>query len=114
MHCLSNTKEVFNSKEKDIGLFVVFGEAQVNGQPLGVNDLLVVADASTIQLELKQGTRLVILGGEPHPEPRHIWWNFVSSNKDKIKIAAQNWRDQKFGRVEGETDFIPLPDTPLP
>ena len=53
--------------------------------------------------------RVVLIGGEPLG-PRHIWWNFVSSRKERIVPAADDWRAGRFPGVPGETESIPLPD----
>ena len=42
--------------------------------------------------------------------PRFVWWNFVSSSREKIEEAKRRWLAQEFGGVAGETEFIPLPD----
>lgn len=55
-------------------------------------------------------TRLVVIGGAPLDAPRYIWWNFVSSRKERIVQAAQEWEDQAMGKVPGEIEFIPLPE----
>jgi redox-sensitive bicupin YhaK (pirin superfamily) len=52
----------------------------------------------------------MLLGGAPLDGPRFIWWNFVSSSREKIEAAKQRWKDGGFGQVPGETEFIPLPD----
>jgi redox-sensitive bicupin YhaK (pirin superfamily) len=54
--------------------------------------------------------RFVVIGGAPLDGPRHMWWNFVSSRKERIVQAAQDWEDQAMGQVPGETEFIPLPE----
>lgn len=100
--------------EKEIGIEVISGQITVDGQVVDKNDLIVISDPKKINLQIKAGTRFIIIGGDPHPEPRYIWWNFVSSSKEKIRKAAQSWKDHTFGTVEGEPDYIPLPDTPLP
>jgi redox-sensitive bicupin YhaK (pirin superfamily) len=51
----------------------------------------------------------MIIGGASFEE-RHIWWNFVSSSRQRIEQAKRDWRDGRFERVRGETEFIPLPD----
>ena len=54
--------------------------------------------------------RLMLLGGEPMDGPRYIWWNFVSSSKDRIEAAKDDWKQARFAIVPGdEKDFIPLP-----
>jgi hypothetical protein len=55
----------------------------------------------------------VVLGGEPLDGRRLIWWNFVSSNKDRITQACEAWTVQAMGQVPGETEFIPLPQRRL-
>jgi len=55
-------------------------------------------------------SRLMLLGGEPMDGPRHIWWNFVSSSKERIEQAKADWKRGRFAPVPGETEFIPLPD----
>ena len=52
----------------------------------------------------------MLLGGEPLDGHRHVWWNFVSSSRDRIEQAKQDWLDGRFGTIEGETEFIPLPE----
>ena len=54
--------------------------------------------------------RLMLLGGEPMDGPRHVWWNFVSSSRERIERAKADWREGRFGQVPGETEFIPLPE----
>ena len=51
----------------------------------------------------------MVIGGEPLGK-RHIYWNFVSSSKERIEQAKSDWRERKFGEVPGEAEFIPLPD----
>lgn len=56
--------------------------------------------------------RAVLLGGEPMDGPRYLTWNFVSSSAERIEQAKQDWQEQRFAQVPGETEFIPLPDLP--
>jgi hypothetical protein len=51
----------------------------------------------------------MLLGGEPMDGPRHIWWNFVSSSKDRIEAAKADWKAGRFAMVPGDPEFIPLP-----
>lgn len=104
----------FDVNEKEFGLFVVEGECEVNGTRLVTDDLLIVEEPGRLHLRSESGFRAVLIGGDPFPEPRHMWWNFVSTRKERIRQAAQDWKDGKFGQVPGENDFIPLPETPLP
>jgi len=55
-------------------------------------------------------TRLMLLGGEPFSEPRHVYWNFVSSSTERIEQAKTDWRERRFPEVPGEEEFTPLPE----
>ena len=54
--------------------------------------------------------RVMVVGGAPLDGTRHIWWNFVSSSKARIERAKQDWREERFARVPGDPERIPLPD----
>ena len=56
--------------------------------------------------------RVLLLGGEPLDGPRFVWWNFVSSRKERIDAAAAQWKARRFAAIPGETEFIPLPENP--
>ncbi len=97
----------------EAALYVAKGEVQVDGVTHGEGVLVVFAPGSTVQFKAGSDSRVLIFGGEPLPEPRHIWWNFVSSSKERIEQAKVEWRNQreeKFGKVPKEKDFIPLPE----
>jgi len=57
-----------------------------------------------------EATRMMFLGGNALEGPRHIWWNFVSSSKERIEQAKQDWKTGRFAHVPQEHEFIPLPD----
>ena len=87
------------------GMLVV-GESQ-----LGVGDLAVLAPGRTVEvLAGPEGAKAMLLGGAPIDGPRHIWWNFVSSSKERIEKAKEDWREKRFAMVAGDPEFIPLPD----
>ena len=56
------------------------------------------------------GAKAMLLGGAPIDGPRHIWWNFVSSRKDRIEAAKADWKAGRFSPVPGDSEFIPLPE----
>jgi redox-sensitive bicupin YhaK (pirin superfamily) len=95
-------------------VYVISGEIEVAGQTgsFGKDRLVVFKPGAEIVLRAVGAARLMLLGGEPLPEKRYIYWNFVSSRRERIEQAAQDWRDRQFPGVPGETEFIPLPDTP--
>lgn len=65
----------------------------------------------TVSASTAVPARLMLVGGEAVDKPRHLWWNFVSSSKDRIEQAKADWLAGKFPPVPGETEFIPLPET---
>jgi redox-sensitive bicupin YhaK (pirin superfamily) len=90
----------------DLGPDGVFEAGQLLVLKPGASVILAGADAA--------GTRLMLLGGEPMDGPRRLMWNFVSSSAERIEQAKEDWRAGRFPAVPGETEFIPLPETPTP
>jgi redox-sensitive bicupin YhaK (pirin superfamily) len=92
-------------------VFVVSGEIEVVGQTgtFGDEQLVVFKPDAEIVLQARRDAHLMLVGGEPFAEPRHIYWNFVSSSKDRIEQAKDDWRRGRFPEIAGETEFIPLP-----
>jgi redox-sensitive bicupin YhaK (pirin superfamily) len=93
-------------------VYVVSGAIEIAGQTgrFDKDQLVVFKPGAEIVLRASGATRLMVLGGEPLGEKRHIYWNFVSSNQERIAQAALDWRDRRFPGVPGETEFTPLPD----
>jgi len=96
-------------------LYVVAGRLDLGRD--GVFDagqLLVLKPGKGITLAAAGPTaaRVMLLGGEPMDGPRYLAWNFVSSSAERLEQAKQDWREQRFAAVPGETEFIPLPDVP--
>ena len=93
------------------GVYVAEGEVEVAGQSFEAGRLLVFRPGDHITLRAKGNARVMLLGGEPMDGPRYIWWNFVSSSKDRIEAAKDDWKQARFAIVPGdEKDFIPLPE----
>ena len=79
---------------------------------IGPREMVVLAGATRVQAPTgaNTSTRLVLIGGAKLDAPRFMWWNFVSSRKERIHQAAEDWAAGRFAAVEGETEFIPLPE----
>ncbi len=97
---------------EECAVYVTEGEIEIGGDSFAGPQLLVVAPGDRMTLRAKSACRLMILGGTALEGPRHIWWNFVSSRKERIEEAKQDWRSGRFAQVPGETEFIPLPQEP--
>jgi redox-sensitive bicupin YhaK (pirin superfamily) len=95
-------------------VIVAIGDASLDGQPLARHSLHVLAPGVTMTLSATSDARVMLLGGEAFTTPRHVWWNFVSSSRDRINQAKEDWRSGKFASVPGDDkEFIPIPDVPL-
>jgi len=93
------------------GVYVSEGTVTIGSRPLAVGDLAVLAAGSPVEvLAGSAGAKLMLLGGATMDGPRHIWWNFVSSSKERIEQAKADWKAGRFARVPGDSEFIPLPD----
>jgi redox-sensitive bicupin YhaK (pirin superfamily) len=90
--------------------YLVGGAIEIAGERFEPGRLLVFRPADAITITAAEPARFVLLGGEPMGGPRHIWWNFVSSRRERIEQAKEDWRKNRFPPVPGETDFIPLPE----
>ncbi len=95
-------------------VMLVGGEANLDSTPLGLYALTVLAPGAAMALSSESGGRVMLLGGEAFATPRHVWWNFVSSSRERINQAKDDWRQGRFPRVPGDMDeFIPIPAVPL-
>ncbi len=100
-----------NADERAVML--VSGEASVDGVALTPYELAVLAPGKEMVLSSETGGRVMLLGGEAFTTKRHVWWNFVSSDRERINQAKTDWREGRFPNVPGDEDeFIPLPEVP--
>jgi redox-sensitive bicupin YhaK (pirin superfamily) len=101
---------------EDRGIYIVSGGIEVGGDAFEAGRMMVFRPGDRISVRGgAQGARLILLGGETLGGPRHIWWNFVASSKERIEAAKEAWRagDWAHGRFRlppgDEAEFIPLP-----
>lgn len=97
----------------EVGMYVLEGNVLIEGNSFGGKQLLIAKNAKLCEFEIGENTTVYLFGGEPFPEERFIFWNFVNSDRELIEQAKQNWFDQNldaFPKVIGEEDeFVPLP-----
>ncbi|WP_029276731.1 pirin family protein [Pedobacter borealis] len=91
-------------------LYILEGAIESEGNIFEPRLILIANDAKLCEFTMHENTTVYIFGGEPFPEERFIYWNFVASDKELIEKAKQKWLDQSFKPVPGETGFVPLPD----
>jgi len=106
----ANAELALDDSHVQRALYVLEGEAQLDGADIPMQHLIVLDPGTRPRLRAKTPLKAMLLGGEPLDAPRHMWWNFVSSSKDRIEQAKQDWAEGRFGAIPGETEFIPLPD----
>jgi redox-sensitive bicupin YhaK (pirin superfamily) len=93
----------------ELALYAVDGDLQVDGEAVAARTLAVLAPGVAARISASADARFVVIGGDPLDGRRFIWWNFVSSRKERIAQAGDDWAAQRMGQVAGETEFIPLP-----
>jgi redox-sensitive bicupin YhaK (pirin superfamily) len=91
-------------------VYVVQGGIDAGEKRLTAGQLALLEPGQSAALRAIGDSRIMLLGGDLFPTPRHIWWNFVASSKERIDAAKERWRQGQFPAVPGETEFIPLPD----
>ena len=96
------------------GVMLVEGEAALDGDPLELYTLYVLKPGHPARLSSNLGGRLMLLGGQAFSTRRYVFWNFVSSSRDRINQAKDDWKKMRFPLVPGDDqEFIPLPEIPL-
>jgi redox-sensitive bicupin YhaK (pirin superfamily) len=92
-------------------IYVAEGEVEVAGERFAAPRLLIFRPGDRIAVTAVGRARLMFLGGDALEGPRYIWWNFVSSRRERIEEAKEEWKTGRFRPVPGETEFIPLPES---
>jgi redox-sensitive bicupin YhaK (pirin superfamily) len=91
-------------------LYILEGSISVEGNTYGPKQILIAKDVKVCAFDMEANTTIYIFGGEPFPEERYIDWNFVSSDKDRLKRAKEDWINQKFPKIPDENEFVPYPN----
>ncbi|MFL6710582.1 MAG: pirin family protein [Massilia sp.] len=90
-------------------IYAVSGELAIDGEALAPFTMAVVQTGSSARLATQGGVKFVVIGGAPLDGQRFIFWNFVSSSKERLAKASSDWEEQRYAKVPGETEWIPLP-----
>ena len=94
-------------------IYLSMGDASLDGVALAPTTLYVLRPGTAATLRSERGARVMLCGGEPFPEPRHVWWNFVSSRRDRIDQAKHDWQAGRFPLVPGDDkERIAIPEVP--
>jgi redox-sensitive bicupin YhaK (pirin superfamily) len=102
-----------DSEADERAIMLTEGEANIDGERLAPFSLYVLAPGHVPTLRAASASRLMLMGGEAFATPRHVYWNFVSSSRDRIAQAKEDWIERKFPLVPGDAEeFIPFPAVP--
>ncbi|OOG36981.1 pirin family protein [Polaromonas sp. A23] len=98
---------------QELALYTVDGTVLVDDETVAAHTLVLLAPGVATSIVADNAVRLMIIGGDPLDGRRFMWWNFVSSRKERITQAAQDWEKQAMGQVPGDSELIPLPERRL-
>jgi redox-sensitive bicupin YhaK (pirin superfamily) len=103
-----------NSEADERAVMLVGGEAELDGQTLDPFALYVLRPGHAARLASASGGRVMLMGGQAFATRRYVFWNFVSSSRDRINQAKEDWKAMRFRLPPGDDqEFIPLPEIPL-
>jgi redox-sensitive bicupin YhaK (pirin superfamily) len=97
-------------EHEERAIYLLEGTVEIAGQRFDPGRLLVFSSGEEVIVKALSAARLLLLGGEPLDAPRHVWWNFVSSSRERIEAAKADWKEGRFAPVPGDNEFIPLPE----
>ncbi len=111
VHLSAGSTLPLDAEHEERAVFVLAGEIEIGGERHAPERLLVLRPGDRIAVRATRDAHIVVVGGAAMDGPRHIWWNFVSSRKERIDAAKADWKAGRFGLVPGDaTEFIPLPE----
>ncbi|SHI86319.1 pirin family protein [Flavobacterium terrae] len=105
----TQTVKIGNDLFGESALYILEGSITDGNNTFGPKQILIAKDSKLCEFEMAENTTIYIFGGEAFPEERFIFWNFVSSRKERIELAKTDWENQNFPKVPNETEFVPLP-----
>jgi len=94
----------------EVAIYVVDGSIQIGGTELGAGLMAVPAASDDRTIIAQQDSHIMLLGGDTLPGKRYLWWNFVSSSRERIEAAKRQWKAGDFASVPDDPEFIPLPE----
>jgi redox-sensitive bicupin YhaK (pirin superfamily) len=93
----------------ELAVYVVAGEAELDGRVLAEGTMAVTHPGADLDVTARSACRFMLFGGVPVGH-REIWWNFVAPTTERIERAKQDWKAGRFPTIDGDDEFIPLPD----
>jgi redox-sensitive bicupin YhaK (pirin superfamily) len=100
-------------EHEERGVYLISGDVRCGGVRIEPCTMAILHSRTSVVIEASAPSRIAMVGGAPLDGPRYVWWNFVSSSKDRIRQAARDWQQGSFPEVPGdEKEFIPLSGEP--
>ncbi|MDE2258060.1 MAG: pirin family protein [Xanthomonadaceae bacterium] len=100
---------VVPAEHRERAVYATDAALGVGGVELAVAHMAVLPAGSDVEIRAGQPARVILCGGDPLDGDRHVWWNFVSSSRERIEKAKTDWTAMRYAPIPGETEFIPLP-----
>lgn len=108
----AGTTVPIDADQEERAIYVLSGAIKIAGERFEKDQLLVIRQGISTSIRAEENSRLIVLGGETMDGPRHLWWNFVASSKERIEQAKADWLEGRFDLVPGDSEeFIPLPES---
>jgi redox-sensitive bicupin YhaK (pirin superfamily) len=95
-------------QHEELAAYVVDGSVAIDRRPLGAGQMAIASTGMSMRLQALEESRVMVIGGATLGR-RHIWWNFVSSSRERIEQAKSDWAGGQFDDIPGDEEFIPLP-----
>lgn len=99
----------YESKNFEVALYLIEGSITIDGVTYSNHEMIVFEPGSDVKAHITRGSHCVLIGGEKFPNPKFIFWNFVSSSKEKMAKARDDWNSGNFPQVPGEIEKILAP-----
>ncbi|MEM6486496.1 MAG: pirin family protein [Pseudomonadota bacterium] len=109
MLLVPGAKASMSISEAESAIYVAQGEVRINEELVEAGVMAVLEPSVRFTISAERDARLLLIGGDPVGE-RHLYWNFVSNSVERIDRAKADWEADRFPRVPGDEEFIPLPD----
>ncbi len=109
MHLAADAEMELPCVAPELAVVVIGGDILIDGTRVERGTLAVLESERTVKLRAIDGGDIVLIGGAALDGPRFLWWNFVSSSKERIREAAEDWANHRMGQVPGDAEAIPLP-----
>lgn len=109
LRCETGACIQFAPDYEEAAIYVAEGEIEIDGERVEAGSFAVLESNPAVTVTACKESVIALLGGDPLPERRHMYWNFVSTTRERIEQAKEDWQAQRFPRVPGEESFVPLP-----